>query len=326
MAFNLDCNIKVGNYRFRSVNDVVIKRSIFTVGDTATIKIPLSAFIRNTTNGKLEKIKTSERFKVGDPVEISLGYNGKLNKEFTGYVRRLNLDMPLVVECEDHTWPLKRVNIKQSWKKAFLKDILSFIALQSGFELLDGCPEVEITNFMVKDQTALWALQKIKDSYGLSIYFTIDGKLYAGLAYTRKSGEVRLTTGRNVIKSDDLKWINAEDVKLKIKVISMEKNGNRIEAEVGDSDGEIRTLHFYDIKNTQQLKELAEREIIKYKYTGYRGAVDAFLQPYAEPTMTAILSDIQFPERSGSYFIESTEVKFGLSGGRRKITLGIKLN
>lgn len=326
MAYHLECTVQVGNYRFSSVNEVVIKRSVFTLGDTATIKIPLSAFIRNATNGKLEKIKTSDRFKVGDQVEISLGYNGKLRKEFSGYVSRLNLDMPLVIECEDHSWPLKRANLKQSWKKAFLKDILTYIASQAGFNLLEGCPDVEITNFMVNDQTALWALQKIKDNYGLTIYFTTDGKLYAGLAYTRDLGAVQLTTGKNVIKSDDLKWINAEDVKLKIKVISMEKNGSRIEAEVGDSDGEIRTLHFYDIKNKQQLKEMAEREIVKYKYTGYRGAVDAFLQPYAEPSMTAVLSDVQFPERSGSYFIESTEVHFGLSGGRRKITLGIKLD
>lgn len=326
MSFTPMCNIKIGATRFSSVNDLVIKRSIFDLGDTAKIKIPLSAFIRNASNGQLEKVKTSDRFKVGDPVEILLGYDGKLNKEFTGYVQRLNLDMPLEIECEDHTWPLKRINIKQSWKTALLKDILEYIGTQAGFQLLDGCPEVKISNFMVNNQTALWALQKIKDTYGLSIYFTLDGKLYAGLAYTRKTGEVKLTTGKNVIKSDELKWINAEDVKLKIKVLSMEKNGNRIEAEFGDSDGEIRTLHFYDVQNKAQLKELAEAEIKKYKYTGYRGAVNCFIRPYAEPTMTAILSDVQFPERSGSYFVESTEVKFGLSGARRKITLGIKLN
>lgn len=326
MSFTPECNIIIGSTRFHSVNDLVIKRSIFDLGDTAKVKIPLSACIRNASNGRLEKVKTSDRFKVGDKIDIFLGYNGRLQKEFSGYVKRLNLDMPLEIECDDHTWPLKRVNIKQSWKKAFLKDILTYIAGQAGFDLLDGCPEVEITNFMVKDQTALWALQKIKDTYGLTIYFTIDGKLYAGLAYMPKSGEVKLTTGRNVVRSDELKWINAEDVKLKIKVISMERNGNRIEAEVGDGDGEIRTLHFYDIKNKQQLKEMAEREIIKCKYTGYRGSVNCLLSPYAEPTMTAVLSDIQFPERSGSYFIESTEVNFGLSGGKRKITLGIKLN
>ncbi len=164
MSFTLQCNIAIGGTRFRSVNELTIKRTIFSVGDTATIKIPLSAYIRNSTSGQLEKIKTSDRFKVGDPVEISLGYNGQLNKEFSGYVRRLNLDMPLEIECDDHTWPLKRVNIKQSWKSAFLKDILQYVANQAGFELLEGCPEVKITNFLVNDQTALWVLQKIKDT------------------------------------------------------------------------------------------------------------------------------------------------------------------
>jgi len=326
MSFTLESNIKIGNIRFDSVNEVTIKRTIFAIGDTATIKLPLSAYMRNATTQQLEKVRTSDKFKVGDKVEISLGYNGLLNIEFIGYVRRLNLKMPLEIECEDYTWPLRTVNIKQSWKSATLKQILEYIGTQAGFELLDGTVDVTITNFLVNNQTALWALQKIKDTYGLTLYFTQDGKLYAGLAYTRSSGEVKLTTGRNVIKSDDLKWVNADDVKLKIKAVSMERNGSRIEAELGDEDGEIRTLYFYDVHNRAQLEKLAEAEIGKYKYTGYRGSVNCFLWPYAEPTMTAILSDVQFPERSGSYFVESTEVKYGLSGARRKITLGIKLS
>lgn len=325
MSFTPECHIKIGDISFRSVNEVTIKHTIFSVGDTATLKLPLSAYMRNAATSQLEKVQTSDKFKVGDKITISLGYNGRLNTEFVGFVKRLNLKMPLEIECEDFTWPLRRVNIKQSWKKASLKEILTYVGTQAGFQLLDGTPDVTITNFMANNQTALWILQQIKDTYGLTVYFTQDGKLYAGLAYTRKSGEVKLTTGRNVIKSDDLKWLNADEVKLKIKIISMEKNGNRLEAEIGDSDGEIRTLHFYDVKDKSQLQELAKAEIQKYKYSGYRGSVNCFISPYAEPTMTALLNDVQFPERSGSYFIESTEVKYGLQGARRKVTLGIKL-
>lgn len=325
MSFTPVCDITIGNIRMHSVNDIVIKRSIFQVGDTAIVKLPLSAYMRNN-NGQLEKVQTSQKFKVGDKVTIKLGYDPDQVTEFIGFVRRLNLKMPLEIECEDWVYPLRTVNIKQAWKKASLKDILEFVGKLAGFQLLDGTPDVTITNFVANNVTALWILQQLKDKYGMTIYFTQDNKLYAGLAYLRKTGDVKLTTGRNVIKTDDLKWINADDVKLKIKAVSMERNGSRIEAELGDADGEIRTLYFYDVHDKKQLETLAKAEIGKYKYTGYRGAVNCFLKPYAEPCMTAILSDTQFPERSGKYFIESTEVAFGLNGARRKVSLGIKLN
>lgn len=326
MSYTLNCKIKIGNVSFESVNEVRIKRSIFSIGDTAVIKLPLSAHLRNSATGEMKKVKTSQQFKVGDPVMIQLGYDGMLKKEFYGYVNRLNLRMPLEVECEDHTWPLKKINIKYAWKSATLREILTYIGDLAGFELLEGIPDVTLTNFYVNDQTALWALQKIKDTYGLTLYFTLDGLLYAGLAYTREAGSVRFTTGRNIIKSDDLKWVNSEDVRLKIRAVSMERNGSRIESELGDTDGEVRTLYFYDIHSKQELEELARAEIGKYKYTGYRGVMSCFLQPWAEPSMTALLNDELFRERSGNYFIESTEVIFGLNGARRKISLGAKLS
>jgi hypothetical protein len=308
----------------RSINDGVIKRSIFTVGDTAVIKLPLSAYMRNT-EGVLQRVQTSEKFKVGDPVTIRLGYDGKLRTEFVGFVRRLNLKMPLEIECEDWTYPLRTINIKKSWKKASIKEILQFIAKEAGFKLLDGIPEWSITNFIANNVTALWVLNELKDKYGLTIYFTQDNKLYAGLAYVRNTGDVKMVIGRNIIKADDLKYMNADDVKLKIKAISMERNGSKIEAEIGDKDGEIRTLYFYDVRDKSHLEQLAKSEIGKYKYNGYRGVVNCFLRPYVEPSMTSVLSDPLFPERSGSYFVETTEVNFGVQGARRKVSLGIKL-
>lgn len=325
MAFLLTCNITIGSFRMRSVNQVTIKRSIFKVGSTAIIKLPLSAYIRNS-RGALDPVKTSEKFKVGDKVVINLGYDGDLYNEFNGYVSRINPQIPLEVECEDWTYPLRRLNIKKSWKKATLVEILQFIADKAGFNLVSGLPDVTITNFIANDKTALWVLQELKDKYGITIYFSLSGYLYAGLAYINNLGSVKLITGKNVIKSSDLKWVNADDVKLKIKAISMERSGSRIEAELGDSDGEIRTLYFYDVHSKDELKRLASAEIDKYKYNGYRGSVNCFLKPFVQPAMSVELSDMDFEDRSGKYYVESTEVTYGTNGGKRKIELGIKLN
>ena len=72
------------------------------------------------------------------------------------------------------------------------------------------------------------------------------------------------------------------------------------------------------------MKALAEQELKRYSFDGYRGKIETFLVPFAEPGMVAAVTDPIYSDRSGDYFIESTEVKFGRNGGRRMVELGIK--
>ena len=43
------------------------------------------------------------------------------------------------------------------------------------------------------------------------------------------------------------------------------------------------------------------------------------------PGMVAVLEDTRYNERNGNYYIIGTKAKFGLSGARRIIELGIKV-
>lgn len=70
---------------------------------------------------------------------------------------------------------------------------------------------------------------------------------------------------------------------------------------------------------------LAAAELERRSYDGYSGTMTAFLEPFAEPAMIASMTDDRYTERSGNYFIESTEVSFGQSGGRRKVEIGLKI-
>jgi hypothetical protein len=56
--------------------------------------------------------------------------------------------------------------------------------------------------------------------------------------------------------------------------------------------------------------------------TGYEGVITAFLIPYVEPGMAAVITDQRYPERNGKYFIEAVEGEFSTSGGRQKIKIG----
>lgn len=87
--FVLCSEIRIGSVTFRTVHDVQIKRSIYNLGATAVIKVPVTAVLKHAGEPPTY-IETAEAVKVGDPVEIRLGYDNQLNTEFVGYVKRLH--------------------------------------------------------------------------------------------------------------------------------------------------------------------------------------------------------------------------------------------
>ncbi|WP_343744209.1 hypothetical protein [Chitinophaga sp.] len=133
--FRLTCEIRIGRHRINEVNEVKVKRSIYSFVDTASIRLPTSAVLfkageLNTrsllTPGDIEKdtkftiskkdIKgvgqrvkenTASFFNVGDHVEIWLGYDGDLELEFEGFVSRINFTTPCEIECEGYSWQLR---------------------------------------------------------------------------------------------------------------------------------------------------------------------------------------------------------------------------
>jgi hypothetical protein len=329
--FILVSNITIGDYTFKTVNAVEVKRSIHDIGATAKITIPATARLAKEGEPKTA-VETAKQFKAGDPVSISLGYGTDLQKEFQGYVRRVNFTIPVTVECEDNIYLLKRKDVKKSWKATTLKEVLNYIITLVNADLaeefkvkLSGLiPDVNMTNFEIKSNAAA-ALGKIKTHYGLATYFDLDGVLYSGLAYAPDLGTVKYKLRYNTVEDNDLKYRSAEDVKLKAKAINIQKDNTKVEVEVGDDDGEIRTLFFYNISSQDQLKKLAEEELKKYKFNGYEGKITTLLQPYALPGMTAEIEDVDFNERSGNYYIEGIQVTYGTGGARRIIDIGIKL-
>ncbi|MFI3322086.1 MAG: hypothetical protein R3Y50_06130 [Rikenellaceae bacterium] len=87
--FALCCEIKIGSVAFKSVHDVKIKRSLYSLAATAVIKLPVTALLKHSGEPPTY-IETAQTIKVGDKVEIKLGYDGALNTEFVGYVKKLN--------------------------------------------------------------------------------------------------------------------------------------------------------------------------------------------------------------------------------------------
>lgn len=319
--FVLCCEIKIGSVTFKSVHDVQIKRSIYNLAATAVIKVPVTAVLKRSGEPPTY-IETAEAVKVGDPVEICLGYDNQLNTEFVGYVKRLNYKVPLEIECEDEYYLTRSINCVFSKKETTLKQCLNTILP----EIKQGaCTDLTLKNFVVNNKPGNWVLGHLKKEYGLTIFFDINGNLYVGKAHDVQGETVKYRLRFNVIKDDELKFQLASDIKMKVKAICYYKDGTKIEGELGEDGGENKILYYYDVKDAKELKALAQEELKRYSFDGYRGKIETFLFPYALPGMVAQLEDEVYQERSGNYYIESVDVSFGMSGARRNIEIGIKV-
>mgnify|MGYP000594334773 CR=1 FL=1 len=92
--------------------------------------------------------------------------------------------------------------------------------------------------------------------------------------------------------------------------------------EVGDTDGETRTLHTYN-KTEQELKAWAEQELRRLKRDGLKGTFTTF---------GAVLIDkldhigIKIDGvRRGIYQVQKNVIKYGTGGFRQEITIGQKV-
>jgi len=316
--YRLCSKIEIGGKLFGGVNNVIVKRSIHTLGATAVIRVPVTAVLK--AKGKaVSKIETAKAIKKGDKVSIQLGYNGEYQQEFMGYVKVVNYKTPLEIECEDGFYLTRQRSVSLSGTTT-LKDCLS----ACGLDVLHAV-DLKLKNFAIDDKPVSWVLGKLKTDYGLSIFFDLQDKVIAGRYFDLVSDTVKYKLRYNVIKDDDLKYQLAADNKLKIKAICYKKDGVKVEAEMGQAGGTSKTLHFYDVEDMGELKMLAEQELKKYSYDGYTGKISTFLLPYAEPCMLADITDDVYGERDGRYYIESTEVRYGRSGGRREVNVGIQI-
>ena len=315
----LTAEITIAKYKFTQIVNVEIESTTRLLSDTATIELPLSAVLENTQRLSLEK-----EIKRGDEVLLKLGYDNSLNTEFEGYVTDIKADKTLKITCEDKMYSLRKSIANKGFKNTTLKEILSYLSDAFKFDLNSKGPGINLDAFIIKNLTGLQVLEKLKKDYGLTIFFDKNKELYAGLAYVYKGSSVKYDLALNVVKSD-LTFKKAEDIQFKIKAISILKNNERLEIEIGDTEGDLRTLYFKGISSETELEQLANEEIQKYKYDGYEGKLTAFGLPFTQVGSDAKIVDENYPGREGVYYVESVKTSFGQSGYRRNVELGIKL-
>lgn len=296
-------------------NAVTVKSGWKMLTDTATITLP-----RNVDYFDKHNIKSV--FRVGDPVTIELGYNGVLVKEFEGYVTKISADIPIIIECQDEMWKLKRIPVNISLPKTSLKNLLTKIT--SGYNV--DALEVEIGAQRFPNTTVAKVLEFLKQEYSLYSYMKgkqlVCGKIYQDDS-DRKPINIHL---EKYVVNNGLNYKRAEDVLIKIKAISTLFDGRKLEVEVGESQGEIKQLSYYGIELEAELKKIALEDLKKYKVDSLKGDIETFGFPFVQHgDKVEIVSDL-YEDRTGIYYVEEVETVFDDSPQyHRKIKLGDKV-
>lgn len=311
MAKFLTARIEIGNFVFNRVNNVSISSGWEDLTDICSLKLP------NLQNVLREGIN------YGDVVNVFLGYGNENNLEFTGFVESIAPDFPFELRCEDGMYELKKATaISKVFAEITLKELIAEIVPNA--IISDSIPDVIIKNFTVSKATPAQVLRKLKEEYFLTAYFR-NKILFVGLPYTETGLEpsrADYNLQRNVEPKTNLTFRRAEDVILQVRAISILEDNTRIEVTVGDSDGQVITLHSRNIDSFQALTDWANVELEQFKYEGYKGNFTGFGQPFIIHSATANILDNIYPERAGNYVINKVNTTFGTGGFRRKISLG----
>lgn len=324
MSFLLTCNILVDDkYRFNFANSIEIVSTWQTLGDTCTLLLPSKGVL--ITEGAAPNTQTQfsfeERFKVGMSVKVSVGYDNQNELRFEGFIREIKPKQPFELICEDAVFNLKRSEPISRNFQGNLDSLLRFIAPNA--VISDSIPNVVISNFMIDKSTSAQVLEKLKEAYGLCAYFR-RGALFVGLPYSEFNfSESQEYDFQEDVVSNNLTYKRIEDVKIKVKAISIQKDNSKIEIEVGDKDGEVRTLHTYNETNKDRLKAWAESQLSRLKYEGYAGNFTAFGLKTVQHSQAISILDERYKERQNQkYVVDKITTSWSVNGYRQKIEIG----
>lgn len=300
-------------WRLDHVTEVEISRSTEELTDTCRITLP-----------KKIRWDGTERIPIvqGDSVRVWLGYDEQLTLAFVGYVREVSLKTPIVLTCEDEMFRLKQQpTLKKAYRSTTLTQLLQDQRIDYPLRVMG---EQRLGAYRVKADTIASLLGHLRDN-GVRSFFRYDGEqptLYCGVLFPHEAQISQVfSTGCNIINDSRLEEQHAETMRLHIKAISLLPNNKKIKVEVGDADGEHRTLHTYN-KTEAELRAWAEQEIQRLKRDGLKGSFTTFGHRLVDKLDSIAL--ILDGRKMGVYQVQKNVIKYGGEGFRQEITLGAR--
>jgi len=318
MDWMIQFNTEGKVYQLGLIESIQITSDVDNLADTSTIVLPESVLNK--------PLNFDEKILRGSQVEIKLGYDNNLKTEFIGYVQRITNDGALIIHCEDALFLFRKSIPDHQFKKTTLKQIAEYLVanVDSSFKV-DCNYGITYEKFTIHQATAFDVLKKLQDETKGNIYFDNQTKtLHIHPAYTEVGNKVNYSYQINIEKAN-LEYKRKEDKKVEIVVESTDTNGKVKSVTVGTTGGDKTTLKV-GAMNQADMKKVAESALQKQSFDGFEGSFDSWLIPFVKPTDSAHIEDVDYPYKTGSYYVKAVTTTFSSSGGVRNIKLGIRLN
>ncbi len=324
LFMNMGSQVTLGNVLLKHVSSFEISESIMEMSNTAKVHIPRNYAALNGKN-------ILDQFQVGDPVTIDAGYDGVLTREFTGFIREIESDYPLIIHCDDESYPLRQNDLVNSYQSVTLKQLLADIIFG---DITVECPDVNLGRFQIDHESSFQVLQRIKEDYGLYSRLQ-NGVLTVNLRDLVATGAVvhnyvlnadSKTT--NLVKKNELRYKRKEDYKLHVKVTSIQPDGKKQTVEVGTKtrNASLVQVTYPGTYTEAELRAYATSIYNKRVFDGYSGTITGFGVPPTHAGDALVISDKLEPERGGKYMIEKVVIRYDESNGfSRENSLSYKI-
>ncbi|URC13944.1 hypothetical protein [Flavobacterium sp. B183] len=329
---NISIKITIAdNIVFRVCQSIKIESSVQVLSNTAKLELPRE--FRNAVDEIGKSINISGKsildfMKRGDSIKIELGYDDDLQTEFEGYISKIGAEMPMLLECEDEMFQLKKApRITKFIKSGKLIDILTAV-LPPKYKI-ECNAEYSIGKWLIEDATPYNVLDELRDKAGIRAYFKDPTTICVGMIVDFKAETVhKYNFSENVRRGSSLKFAQKESKPIFLTVESKQSDGNVLKVSVGEKGGDEKTIKLWPNMKTAELKLWADKQQTSVSYSGFEGTLDGWCYPRTKPGHAAQLYRPFYKDRhqDGRYFIESVTIEVsGSEGIKRSNNLSYKL-
>jgi hypothetical protein len=295
------------------VSAVTIEKSWKLICGKAEIVFPKKYF---------DFLNEKERFKRGNKVEIYLGYDNVLNQRFTGYIDRINDDIPTVIKLEDEMWKLKQIDVSYSNQNTNLKKMIQ--SMVNGFPV-DIDDKIQIGAVRFSKMKLGEVLNKLREEPFMLYSFIRNGKLTVYKVHSDVTKEVPTFDLERNCSEVSINYISKADRLLKVILTSTGKMGKIITAEYGDQNPTsiINEKSSYSNLSLEDLKRECKRIYNSSKKDGFNGTFTTFgLIPLQHGQKIKLESRL-YPDRKGTYYVDAVTDTFNKETGyKQEVELG----
>ncbi len=332
LYYNISLRITIDNrLSFTVCQSIHIESSVQVLSDTAKLELPRQ--FKNAVNpsGKTVNIvgkSILDFMKRGDSIKIEFGYDDRLVTEFEGYITSVGAEIPLLLECEDEMFQLKRApRVTKFIKSGKLIDILKAV-LPSHYDI-ECNGDYSIGKWLIEDATPYNVLEELREKAGIRAYFKNPTTLCVGMIVDFKAENIhKYNFSQNVRRGSSLKFVQKESKPIFLTVESKQSNGTVLKVSKGEKGGDEKTIKLWPNMTKSELEVWANKQQTSVSFDGFEGTLDGWCYPRTRPGDSAQLYRPFFEDRhqDGRYFIESVTIDVnGSDGIKRANKLSYKL-